>query len=314
MNKFFVFLCIMLLSFGIARIANANAECGGEVCNITLGSVSDAPRSTFGEKGAGAVETFGQTFKLPEGCTVLDSFTFFVDNLDRAPWDPTTFKAYVMEWDDRIGEKHAIEPVLYQSAPVSTTTDGTPTFEEFMFPTGGLTLDPTLVYVAFISVAELSVGSFEDARVDAWDLDLYEDGSFFFHDQITTHDFSELTTKVWDTHDTDTPEIVRIDLAFNMTFSSPGPPAPEVQLEGLAQQVFELNLQKGIDNSLDAKLDSALNALADFNENNDVAAINSLQAFINAVAAQSGNKIPEGDATELIEAARAIIECLSLSS
>ena len=41
--------------------------------------------------------------------------------------------------------------------------------------------------------------------------------------------------------------------------------------------VVALNLQQGIENSLDAKLDSALAALEDINNNNDVAAVNSLQ-------------------------------------
>jgi len=56
-------------------------------------------------------------------------------------------------------------------------------------------------------------------------------------------------------------------------------------------QVETFNLQQGIENSLDAKLDSALNALSDVNQNNNQAAINSLQAFINAVNAQRGSKI-----------------------
>ena len=67
----------------------------------------------------------------------------------------------------------------------------------------------------------------------------------------------------------------------------------------------------GIENSLDAKLDSAVQALADMNDNNDVAAINSLQAFINAVQAQGGEKIPEAEADALISAAEGTIALLS---
>ena len=47
------------------------------------------------------------------------------------------------------------------------------------------------------------------------------------------------------------------------------------------------------------------------NENNDKAAINSLQAFINAVEAQSGKKISQEDADNLIAAAQQIINILS---
>jgi hypothetical protein len=86
-----------------------------------------------------------------------------------------------------------------------------------------------------------------------------------------------------------------------------GVEAPEVMIEELVGTVIGLNLQSGIENSLDAKLDAALNALDDLNENNDVAAINSLNAFINAVEAQRGNKISNEDADMLIAAAQAII-------
>ncbi len=85
-----------------------------------------------------------------------------------------------------------------------------------------------------------------------------------------------------------------------------------VELLGeLAGKVFGLNLQNGISNSLDAKLDAALKALEDINNNNHVAAINTLQAFINAVEAQSDNKIPEADADDLITTAQEIIAALT---
>ena len=54
-----------------------------------------------------------------------------------------------------------------------------------------------------------------------------------------------------------------------------------------------------------------LRALEDENENNDIAAINTLGAFINAVEAQRGKKIPEAEADALIAAAQEIIELLS---
>ena len=66
----------------------------------------------------------------------------------------------------------------------------------------------------------------------------------------------------------------------------------------------------GIENSLVAKLDNALAKLQDGNPNNDGAAINKLQAFINQVEAQSDNQIPEEDANTLIAAAQEIIDLL----
>jgi len=45
----------------------------------------------------------------------------------------------------------------------------------------------------------------------------------------------------------------------------------------------------------------------DINQNNDAAALNSLQAFINAVEAQSGNKLTVEQANALIQDAQEII-------
>lgn len=83
----------------------------------------------------------------------------------------------------------------------------------------------------------------------------------------------------------------------------------------LAGKIVQLNVQKGIANSLDAKLNAVFDALDDINTNNDVAAVNSLNAFINAVYTQLGNgKIPPEDAAlaqELIDCAQAIIDWLA---
>ena len=87
--------------------------------------------------------------------------------------------------------------------------------------------------------------------------------------------------------------------------------SPAAMIEALAQSVVDLNLHHGIENALDAKLDSALRALDDLNENNDVAAINSLNAFINAGEAQRDEKIPGGDADALIAIAQEIIAVIN---
>jgi len=85
---------------------------------------------------------------------------------------------------------------------------------------------------------------------------------------------------------------------------------PTELLEQLIKTIVSLNLQEGISNALDAKLDSAVLALDDVNENNDIAAVNSINAFINAVEAQRGNKICSEDADILVAAAQAIIDKL----
>jgi hypothetical protein len=86
---------------------------------------------------------------------------------------------------------------------------------------------------------------------------------------------------------------------------------PAGAIEALIAAVISLNLQQGITNGLDAKLSSALGALDDVNTNNDAAAINTIEAFINAVEAQRGKEISEPDADGLIQAAVNIINMLS---
>ncbi len=89
------------------------------------------------------------------------------------------------------------------------------------------------------------------------------------------------------------------------------PPTPAELVAELLEEVGGLELPRGIENGLEAKLEAALRALEDENENNDAAAINTLEGFINAVEAQRGKKIPEAEADALIAAAQEIIELLS---
>ena len=91
-----------------------------------------------------------------------------------------------------------------------------------------------------------------------------------------------------------------------------GPVLEPVELIAeLLEEVAGLRLPSGIENGLEAKLNAALQALEDENENNDIAAINTLGAFISAVEAQRGKKIPEAEADALIAAAMEVIELLS---
>lgn len=89
-----------------------------------------------------------------------------------------------------------------------------------------------------------------------------------------------------------------------------GCPGPIDELLRLIQVTMTLNLQEGIQNSLDVKLDNALAALEDINDNNDVSAINRLEAFINEVQAQSGQMIPAEAAADLIARAQTVIALL----
>ena len=91
------------------------------------------------------------------------------------------------------------------------------------------------------------------------------------------------------------------------------PVSPEQTISNLIDDITSLNLQNGIENSLDSKLNATTGALQDIDENNNVAAINALQSFINAVKAQSGKKISESNTQALIDATHAIINSLNPS-
>ena len=81
--------------------------------------------------------------------------------------------------------------------------------------------------------------------------------------------------------------------------------------QDIMEQIVSLNLQQGIANSLDAKFDNVLRALEDMNDNNDVAAINALEAAKTCVSAQSGGKISETDAAALVASLQEVIDLLN---
>ena len=82
---------------------------------------------------------------------------------------------------------------------------------------------------------------------------------------------------------------------------------PSELISELSDLVMSINLAAGIANSYDSKLNEAVRALDDANQNNDVAAVNAMYAFCNSVEAQRGNKISDSDASELIDAANQVI-------
>ncbi|HJU42427.1 MAG TPA: PKD domain-containing protein, partial [Vicinamibacterales bacterium] len=88
--------------------------------------------------------------------------------------------------------------------------------------------------------------------------------------------------------------------------------AAAAQVTQLITTVQSFNLQQGIANSLDAKLQIILTALNDANNGNSTAVCNQLAAFINETLAQSDKKLTVEQANQLIAAAeqiRAVIGC-----
>jgi len=108
-----------------------------------------------------------------------------------------------------------------------------------------------------------------------------------------------------------TVEVADDDSVDSDTFTVEVLPVPEVMFGILSDDIDAIDLPKGTENSLNASLDTAMKVLEDSNPKNDVAAINSLEAFINKIEAQRGKKISDGDADVLIAKAQDIIAALS---
>jgi len=86
---------------------------------------------------------------------------------------------------------------------------------------------------------------------------------------------------------------------------------PPWTIERLIAKVKSLNLHKGTEKSLIAKLNAAAKSL---DKGRDNAAVNQLSAFVNKVEAQSGKKIGGADANDLMAAAEEIIAGISNGS
>ena len=81
---------------------------------------------------------------------------------------------------------------------------------------------------------------------------------------------------------------------------------------GIAEDIKNLALPKGLENSLLSKLNTSLKLLSDSNPNNDSAGVNTLNALINSIQAQSGKKIAEADADALIARIQNLINLIML--
>ncbi|MCH7726692.1 MAG: hypothetical protein IH991_09465 [Planctomycetes bacterium] len=88
-------------------------------------------------------------------------------------------------------------------------------------------------------------------------------------------------------------------------------PTPEALISTLVDDVFVLNLAKGIHNALNSKLDAALSSLEADNARLRSDTVKHLNAFIKQLWAQSGKKIPEIEADFLVGQAQEIIALLS---
>jgi YVTN family beta-propeller protein len=125
-------------------------------------------------------------------------------------------------------------------------------------------------------------------------------GAFAYVTNISSNDVSVINTA------TNT-VVATVPVGINPIGVAITPAAPVgFTIEGLIQMVQNLNLKQGIENSLDAKLENARDALEAANNGDLNAACNLLDAFINQVNAQSGNALTVEQANQLRASAQQI--------
>jgi hypothetical protein len=161
--------------------------------------------------------TYGETFLSPTGYNELDQLTFQFQGYDPGTGNDggdLQFYAYLMGWD---GTK-ATGAILYQSALTDGTSGGPTTFT---FNTGGTSVTPGTLYVAFVNASQfITDNPTSTAEMQAIaGVNGIAGGGFVWYNNGA--DFSLLTTQTWD--DTGASP----DLAFSATFSNGGPVVPE---------------------------------------------------------------------------------------
>src|SRR5579883_3210804 len=109
------------------------------------------PGTAVSQLSSGTVE-YGQTFVLPDLTdTILTQFSFTFQGTG-------VYDAEIYQWngDPNAATGAPVGPALYDSGPISAPTN----LSQIYFNTGGIKLDPSLSYVAFLKSSELGNYSF----------------------------------------------------------------------------------------------------------------------------------------------------------
>jgi hypothetical protein len=217
----------ILRAAGIAGAVVLASSIGGNA-NASIIDTTPFANSFILYFGEPDTTTYGQTFQTPNASeTTLDSFAFFLDNQSGATQE---FRAYVMAWDEGLGQTSG--PVLFASAVCSLPADGAAVFVEISIPTGGLALTAGQDYVAFFSVAGLFDGVFD---ASTWQSvrgsDPYPNGHFVFDNSNGVFPGPGTT---WDCGTGCSWELPGGDTAFRMEFTQPVPEPGTLVLLGAA--------------------------------------------------------------------------------
>jgi hypothetical protein len=196
----------------------AAAAPGAQAVLIDTRPAANNAINSFGEP---ATATFGQTVTVPLLDTVLDSFSFRLN--DSVNPDTVDFAAYVMAWNGT----RATGPILYQSGMKTTTNNGgLGGFEEFTFSTGGLPVTAGAKYVLFLSASSFFDSSVGTATMQDSTTNPYSGGDFVADNNGSN--LASLTAHAWSFNPGP-----GIDAAFTASFSAPGPiPEPTTAIFG----------------------------------------------------------------------------------
>lgn len=143
--------------------------------------------------GVPDTSTYGQTFTVTGSDNVLQSFSFQIAQTST----PIPFAAYVAEWAGGLNG-NIVGSLLYNSGEklFSNVSSG---FQQLIINTGGIQLNTSSKYVAFLSTSGFQAGNLGSTTSfgNVFDGQDYADGEFVFYN--TGDDFAPLLNSNWET-------------------------------------------------------------------------------------------------------------------
>lgn len=218
MKTFLQHAALICLTLHVCSPASANL-----VINITGSQRGSIGR--FGESTSGTPATFGQTFTVVAGATVLDEFAFYVTE-NTALDEGFEFTFHVGRWNG----SRVDGPLVFSSGPMTSTNNGgAGGSEEIRFQIGQ-ELDVGDVYVAFVTSEGLFDGDTGTVSVPiagtAPIFDPYTGGEFVYAQRFDNFNSLSTTTWLFDSNDNTT----NFDTHFEAVFSAVPEPSSAIGL------------------------------------------------------------------------------------